>query len=201
MGTAMTPSKEMTRRQIDKAVANYRALLEKHAPEFASATVQVVLGQPELAREQFAVLRARVEAQGEIIIRRVRVDRTRTPMEAINATGCNKYVDDDVVVTMPQGEGDEVDVYFIPTRRFIPVAEVPAFLAQYGLVPDPRAQAAVNEADPTFADKYSNGTQWGENCCLTFRRCDDDERRVRCGRSGGGWNDNWFLSGVPAPRK
>lgn len=101
---------------------------------------------------------------------------------------------------MPQGEGDEVNVYFIPTKRFVPVNEVHAFLAQYGLVPDPRAQAAVNEADPAFADSHPNGSQWGDNCYLTFLRW-LDERGVRCGRHGHGWGGRWFLSGVPTPRK
>ena len=150
--------------------------------------------------EMVAVFRKHVEAQSDIIIRRVRVDRTRTPMGVINATGRNKYVNDDVVATMPQGEGDEVDVYFVPTKRFVPTNEVPAFLAQYGLVPDPRAQAAVNEQDPVFADEHPNGTQWGDNCCLAFYRWRDG-RRVYCDRSDVDWSGDWFLSGVPAPRK
>ena len=167
-----------------------------------SEDVQKVLKMPGNAAidEMTAVFRKHVEAQNDIIVRHVRVDRTRTPMEVINATGRNKYLDDEVVATMPKGKGDEVDVYFIPTKRFVPVKEVPAFLAQYGLVPDPRAQAAVNEVDPTFADKYPNGTQWGDNCYLAFNRWFDG-RSVNCYRIGHGWNDNWFLSGVLAPRK
>jgi len=167
-----------------------------------SEGVQKVLKMPgnTAIDEMVAVFRKHVEAQDDIIVRRVRVDRTRTPMEVINATGRKKYLNDDVVATMPQGEGDEVDVYFIPTKRFIPVKEVPAFLAQYGLVPDPRAQAAVNEADPAFADKYPNGSQWGDNCYLAFDRW-RGERRVDCYRSGSAWNVDWFLSGVLAPRK
>ncbi len=164
--------------------------------------VQNVLKMPGNAAidEMAAVFRKHVEAQSEFIIRHVRVDRTRAPMKVINATGRNKYLDDDVVATMPKGEGDEVDVYFIPTKRLIPVNEVAAFLAQYGLVPDPRAQAAVNEADPTFADKYPNGTQWVNDCYLTCFRW-YDERYVLCNRNAYDWNDRWFLSGVPASRK
>ncbi|TSC55183.1 MAG: hypothetical protein LiPW30_649 [Parcubacteria group bacterium LiPW_30] len=150
--------------------------------------------------EMVAVFRKHVEAQNDIIVRRVRVDRTRTPMEAINATGRNKYLSDDTVASMPQGEGDEVDVYFIPTRRFVPAKEVPAFLAQYGLVSDPRAQAAVNEADPAFADEHPNGTQWGNNCCLAFSRW-FSKRSVLCDRDDCVWHDGWFLSGVPVSGK
>jgi hypothetical protein len=93
-------------------------------------------------------------------------------------------------------------VHFVPTKRYVPVAEVPAFLAQHGLVPDPRAQAAVNEADPAFADTVRNGSQWGDNCDLEFS-CRDEGRIVRCGRhyDDGGWDSRWWLAGVPAPAK
>lgn len=56
----MTPS--TTGPQIDKAVANYRAMLEKFAPQFPADAVQKVLGQSELADEQFKVFRRRIEA-------------------------------------------------------------------------------------------------------------------------------------------
>jgi len=164
--------------------------------------VQGVLKMPGNAAidEIVEVFRKHVEAQSDIIVRRVRVDRTRTPQEVVDATGRTQYVDKNILATMPQGEGDEVDVYFIPTKRFVPAKEVPAFLAQYGLVPDPRAQAAVNEADSAFADKYPNGSQWVDNCYLTFYRWRGG-RDVRCDRSVSDWLDFWFLSGVPAPRK
>ena|SRR3989339_835073 len=47
---------------IDKTVANYRALLEKHFGEFDAEALQTVLRQPELATEQFDVFRRLVEA-------------------------------------------------------------------------------------------------------------------------------------------
>lgn len=213
--TTMTPSavKTTTQGQIDKAVANYRALLEKHASEFESSAVQTVLGQPEFAEAQFALFRTHVEsATGRVIapngivmpegtiVRHAHVDRTRASQEVIDATGRAKHVDLAVLATMPLGEGDEVDVHFIPTKRLVLASEVAALLAQYGLVPDSRAQAAINEADPAFADKYPNGTQWGNNCYLAFSRW-RGERYVRCRRDGSGWLGSWFLSGVPAPRK
>ena len=136
------------------------------------------------------------------VIRRVKVDRNRTPQEVVDATGRTRYLNlnEDVLATMPLGEGDEVDVYFVPTNRFVSVQEVPAFLARYGLVPDPRAQAAVNEADPACADERPNGSQWGKNCYLAFYRWDGG-RDVRCDRGDDDWGGSWFLSGVPAPRK
>ncbi len=193
-------TKTITDGQIENAVAKLRDALRKHRSEFAAEAAQTVLGVENLGMELLAPFRARIKAVSSIIIRRVRVDRTRTPQEVIDATGRRQYVDSDVLATMPKGEGEEVDVHFVPTKRFVLVVEVPAFLAQYGLVLDPRAQAAVNEADPAFANKYPNGTQWGDNCCLTFDRW-VGERSVSCGRDGSGWFDCWFLSGVPAPRK
>lgn len=151
--------------------------------------------------EMVAVFRKHVEAQGDIIVRRVRVDRTRTLQEVIVAIDRVSYVDEDVLATMPQGSGDEVDVYFVPTKRYVPAAEVPAFLAQHGLVPDPRAQASVNEADKAFADQYPNATSWGDNICLSFNRHRLRGRIVRCSRDERGWTSDWFLSGVPGPCK
>mgnify|MGYP001589970598 FL=1 len=194
------PIKSITVGQIGKFYDILVAALQKSG--LPSEPTQQVLEQQgaALADEFVLSVRNRVEAISSFIVRRVRVDRTRTPMEVINATGRNKYLNDDVVATMPQGEGDEVDVYFVPTKRFVPADEVSAFLAQYGLVPDPRAQAAVNEADPAFADKYPNGTQWGDNCYLTFDRW-YVERNVNCYRNDHDWDGSWFLSGVLAPRK
>ena len=37
------------------------------------------------------------------------------------------------------------------------------------------------------------------HCYLTFNRWNDD-RNVNCNRNDNDWNDNWFLSGVPASR-
>lgn len=145
--------------------------------------------------------RKRVETISIVIVRRVRVDRTRTPQQVVDATGRRKYIDADVLATVPQSEGDEVDVYFIPTAgRIVRMGKIPAFLAQYGLVPDPRAQAAVNEADRAFADKYPNCTQWGNDCCLIFSRY-DGERYIGCHRYGDNWGPNWFLSGVLVSHK
>ncbi|MHB8860515.1 MAG: hypothetical protein ACYC48_02145 [Minisyncoccota bacterium] len=193
-------TKTITDGQIENTVSKLRDALRKHRSEFAAEAAQTVLGVENLGMELLAPFRARIEAVSSIIIRRVRVDRTRTPQEVIDATGRRQYVDSDVLATMPKGEGEEVDVHFVPTKRFVLVVEVPAFLAQYGLVPDPRAQAAVNEADPAFADKYPNGTQWGDNCCLAFDRW-FGERSADCFRDGSDWSVHWFLSGVPAPRK
>jgi len=198
----MTPSAEsraMTDGQIAKAVSNYRALLEKHAGEFDSRTAQIVLGQPELANEMLSVFRRRAEAISEMIVRRVTVVRNRNPQEAISATNRTEYLNNEVVDDMPRCEGEEVEVYFFPLKKYTSVADVQRMMEECGLKPDPYAVDAVNEQDPIFADKHPNFTQWvdknGNHCYLAFSRW-DGKRDVDCSRSESGWDGDWFVCGV-----
>ena len=209
MVQTMTPfaeTKTMTAGQIDKAVANYRALLEKHAGEFNVGAVQTVLGQPELASEQFNVFRRRVEAVSTMIVRHVIVDRTRTPQQALDATGRRQYTGQKVVDAMPHGEGEAVDfVFFKPspesyTNGFLSNAALKKEFEFYGLTPDPMAQAAANEADPAFADQHPNGTHWqdanGTWYYAAFHRWDGGGRCVLVYRRGHDWGDRWWFGGV-----
>ena len=198
----MTPSvKPMTSGQTDKAVANYRAMLEKHAPEFESEAVQAVLGRPDLASKMFAVFRALVEALSNLIIHIVKVNRGRTPQEALDATGRVQYTDKDVVATMPRGEGEEAEVIFFNIARFVTNAELDQEYELRGLKPaDVYSLAAVNEADRDFAKEKPNGTQWkdaeGKYCFATFRQWGDDERRVSVYRDSHDWCDGWWFAGL-----
>ena len=200
MANATTKSETITPGQIGQI--NDRLATKLRESGLSSEGVQRVLMAPGGAaiNAMVAAFRSHVDAMSEIIVRRVKVDRERTPQAVIDATKRKQYINSTVLAAMPKGEGDEVDVHFVPTKRYVPAAEVPAFLAQYGLVPDPRAQAAVNEEDPAFADTYPNGSQWGDNCCLAFDRW-GGERSVHCSRVDDDWLGGWFLAGVPAPRK
>ncbi|OGI78609.1 hypothetical protein A3C57_00010 [Candidatus Nomurabacteria bacterium RIFCSPHIGHO2_02_FULL_33_12] len=195
----ITQSKTTTVGQIDKAVANYRALLDKHAKEFNTEAVQIVLGQPELATEQLAVFRKRVEAISNMIVRIVKVNRNQFPKEAINATGRVQYVNDSVLAEMPHGKGEEVKVYFFKISRQISCADLEKEYELRDLKPDPTAQTKVNEDDPAFADTYPNGSQWkdknGKLCFSTFNRY-DDERYVLVSRDDNDWYDHWWFAGV-----
>lgn len=204
MSENMTPSNTMTQGQIDKAVANYRALLEKHSREFDAAAVQTVLGQSELVDEQYAVFQRRVEMFSDCIVRRTKVDRHRSSQAALDATGRRQYTNSEVVNGMPVGEGDEVDVvYFKPkpweyTRPgLMSDNDLEKALARRGLKSDPRATIAANEDDPAFADNHPNGAHWKDAnwCFVAFNRW-RDERNVCVGRNDDGWGvDGWF-SGV-----
>jgi hypothetical protein len=205
MTTIMTPPKTMTAGQIDKAVANYRALLEKHSVEFDAKTVQMVLGQSELAGEQLSVFRRRVEMFSNLIVRTAKVNRSRSQQEAIDATGRVQHTDCEVVDAMPKAEADEVElVFFKPDfsnrNGRISDDDLEKEFELLGLKPaDPVSVASVNEADPAFADEKPHGTHWkdvnGDWCYATFRRwCVEREVFVGCGDFG--WLVDWWFAGV-----
>lgn len=206
---SMIPSssevKTTTEGQINKAVGNYRALLEKHSNEFPAEAVQTALGQPKLADEMLTVFRRFVEAVSNLIVRVVKVIRSRSTQEALDATNRAQYTDRKVVDSMPKGEGDEVEVVFFKPdlsqrNGFISDDDLEKEFELRGLKPaDPVSVAAVNEADPAFADEKPHGTHWkdakGNWCCATFNRW-RDERGVHVSRYDRDWSDYWWFAGV-----
>lgn len=201
MTEIMTPSEETTTvGQIDKAVANYRAMLEKHSPHFAASVVQQVLGSSELAKEQYELFRKHVEVRSSMIVRHATVNRSRSRQEAISATDRAEYLNDEVVATMLQGTGDSADVHFFKLDRYISDNDLEKEYALRGLKPaDPYALAAVNEADQAFADEHPNCTHWkdvdGNWCYAAFGRWGDG-RFVRVFRDDFEWSDDWWFAGV-----
>lgn len=166
-----------------------------------SEEVQRVLMVPGGAAidEMVAVFRKHVEAQSEMIVRRVKVDRSRTPRQVVEATGRTQCVDDKVLATMPLGEGEEVDVFFFPLKKGARAQEFEHALASRGLKADPYAQTAVNEADPAFADDHPNASQWDvqgrTSSYLVFNRWNNG-RSVDVDRRDDGWGGHWWVAGV-----
>ena len=89
----------------------------------------------------------------------------------------------------------------IPAGKLIPALrdlwDLEKEYALRGLIPaDPYSLAAVNEADPAFADKYPNGTQWkdasGNYCCAFFDRWRGG-RRVSVRWRGRAWGADWWF--------
>jgi hypothetical protein len=151
--------------------------------------------------ELAAVVRKFVEAVSNLLVRLVKVDRTRTPQEAISATGRAEYLDNNVVKAMPHGEGEKTQVVFFNVGRQLADEEADQEYELHGLKSaDPYSLAAVNEADPAFADTHPNCTHWkdanGKWCYIAFRRWDDGKRGVNVSRYGRDWHDFWWFGGL-----
>src|SRR3989338_8114210 len=201
MAKIMIASQQMTDGQIENVVAKLRDALRKHRGELGSEPVQQALGVENLGMELLAVIRKHVEALSNMIVRRVKVDRTRTPQAMLDATGRRQYTNRKVVDAMPRSEGEEVDVYLFKPRPeaykngFINDDDLEKEYEFHGLVPaDPYSLAAVIEADPAFADKHRNVTHWkdanGKLCYIAFSRW-DGERSVGVNRDGRVWFSEW----------
>jgi hypothetical protein len=205
----MTPSEvqEMTAGQINKAAANYRALLEKRSREFDTEAVQKALGRRELADEQFEVFRRHIEMFAGLLVRRVPVNRALTPQQALDATGRKQYTEQSVVDSMPRGQGDETATFFFQLRPeectrpgYVSCDDLEKAFARRDFVPEfPDDLAAINAADPSFADEHPNGTQWKDSkdrwCFAGFGRWRDGERDLRVDRGGHGWRGDWWFAG------
>lgn len=206
MAETMTPSEttktsfEMTDGQINKAVDQLRDALRKHRDEFSSEAVQQVLGTGNFGMQLLEPFRKLVEEviKSNLIIRRVTVDRSMTPQEALKATGRTRFFSVEVVNNMPQGEGDEVEVVLFNLGRLVDDDELDKEFKLRGLVPvDPFTLAAFNAANPTFADEHPNVTYWedvnNDHCCAVFDSfC---SVRVLC-RGGQKWNGRLWFAGV-----
>ena len=204
MVKTMTTS-TMTEGQVGRALGILGDKLRKHMKEFPSDIVQQVFGQAELGEEWLASFRRRVETLSSLIVRVVTVNGDRTPQQVIDATGRAQYVDKDVVNAMPRTASGEREVVFFKPR---PEAYENGWLSPealakeyeyFGLTPDPHAVAAVNEADPAFADQTPNAVQWpGANrkfYYAAFGRF-SGERRVDVRRCDGDWLGGWVFGGV-----
>jgi hypothetical protein len=209
--TQIMNAPEMTDGQIENAVNKLRDAMRKHRSEITSDVAQQVLGVENLEMMMFTPFRERAEALLNSIVRIVEVNRSRSPREALEATGRAQYTDRKLVNAMPKGEGDTVEVVFfkldLSSRNdFISDDDLDK---EYELrvlrSADPISVAAVNEADPAFADKKPHGTHWkdakGNWCRAVFERW-YGERTVRVNRScwyggwGGGWGGEWWFAGI-----
>lgn len=194
----MTPS--MTDDQVNKLVEQFRAYAIKHAKDYTSEASQVALGTKGLVEKMFVPFRERVEAVSNMIIRHVTVDLGLTGQQALKATGRVRYTTDSVVSAMPRPTVTEASVYFFNIGRDVSCADLYKEYELRGLEPvDPFTLAAVNKADPAFADSHPNATQWTDVndkfCYEAFTRW-GDERGVRVYQFVGDWLGEWWFGGV-----
>lgn len=108
----------------------------------------------------------RIESSSSIISRHVKVDRSSTPQQFLDATTIRQYTDRQVVDSMPKGSGDETYVYFFKIGRCINDDDLGKEYKLRHLTPvDPYTLIAVNKDDLGFSNKYPNYTYWkdGDN--------------------------------------
>lgn len=201
MEKTMTPSESITQSQIGKIQELLAAGLRK-AQLQQEPVQQVIETQGKaLTAALVAAVRTFVEAVSNLIARVVRVNRQRTPQEAIAATKRATYTDASVVSAMPKGEGEETTVSFFHVGRRLTDDELEKEFELRKFKPaDPYSLAAANEEDPAFADERPNGTHWkdkeGKWCYAAFDRWHDGKRRVGVDRNDDDWGDGWWFAGL-----
>jgi hypothetical protein len=203
--TKVMTATEMTDGQIENAVSKLRDAMRKHRFEITRDAAQQVLGAENLGMMLFGPFRERALAVSNLIIRKVPVNRKRFPQEALDATGRVQYTNQEVVDAMPKGEGDEAEVVFFKPdlserNGLISDDDLEKEFELRGLKPaDPISVAAVNEADPAFADEKPNCTHWKDTEGNWYYAAFDrfgGKRWVDVRRNDGGWDDGWWFAGV-----
>jgi len=200
---SLSPSK------IGKFQEMFGAALRKAEYLFDDEAQQIIENDwnelcPELESACVAAInKVRERKRNTIVVVAKKVDYTRTPLLAIQATRRTENLTNSVVATMPrraEGMVENLPVVFFKLGRNVTAEELEREYEHRGLVPDPYAQAAINEQDSAFADEHPNGTQWGResnaSSCLSFHRWGDGRRRVYCGRDVSSWDGRWWFAGV-----
>lgn len=202
MSTNIAPiAEEITAGQIGRAADRFSERCRVNASLLPKNTVQVVLEDEgdALAREMFEVFHARVERCAKMITRRVKVNRSLTHKQALDATARMKRVNVEVLKTAPKCDGEEVNLYFFDLSYDPTADELDREMEIRGLKPDFDALAAINAADPSFADERPNVTQWrnanGKACFAVFSHW-RGERYVRVFRDDRGWYRHCRFAGV-----
>ncbi len=208
MAQTMTPSNPMTLKQVDKAVAHYRALLMTHRTAIGdSAAVQAVLGQNRYLGEQIGVLRKHIAMTVGSIVHTVRtIDRSRSNEQVLIDTGRKIYSDSAVVATMPRGtkSSARLHIFNVDKSKYkdgvLSCNDLAEEYRQRGLRVDVEALADYCKKNPAAADEKGLACQWidadGKYCFAAFYRW-PDARRVYVSRGGLDWHDDWSFAGVP----
>jgi hypothetical protein len=195
MSSDMTP-------QINKAVSNYRALLESRGVKFPTDAFQSVLGNQAFATAQFELMRDYVEMSTGILVRDVTVDLSLTGMDAIRATGRKFYGSEHLANNMPRATYQGGQIHFFKVGKWInkhgPLIE--AKRRGFSAMANPHSLAAYNAKHPEFADTHPNATTWpgdeqDEVCYAAFRRW-HGRRDVDVSQGGNVWFDDWWLAAV-----
>lgn len=196
----------MTHPQIDDLANKLRDAARTHCDEIDKDDAQAGLRSENIGMRLFVEFRRIVDEIKKRIDHVVTVDRTRTPQQALAASGRRQHVTREVVDSMSRGTGEKVKLtYFKPgpecyKNGVISCVTLAEEYKKRGLVPDPQAQIDDNAANPDFADTTPNACQWvdagGDYCYAAFRRW-GGERGVDVHRGVSGWVGSWAFAGVP----
>lgn len=197
----MIPSIEpITDEQINKLIKVFVTKLRRHKNELLANVIENMLRDPMLGDRLYKRFRTLVEVDNNMAVRTVTVNRKRSAREALKATRREQYVTDSLVAKMPKGTATKVEVIFFKLGRYVTHAELNKEYKLRHLKPaDPFALAAVNQADPAFADEKPNITQWknekGKYCHISFSS-DKIERDVAIREGDDHFHDEWWFAGV-----
>jgi len=143
-----------------------------------------------------------VEKMEEMITRNVMVNRSCTPEEMLKATGRKLYLNNEVVTLMPRHQSDREEIFFFKLGFSASDEYVEGMYKFLRLEPANLYEiAAVNEADPAFADYHPNVTHWRENesgkwCYAAFAQ-QHNERHVSVNhRFESDYPDYWWFAGI-----
>ncbi len=215
--TPSTPREDIiTAGQTGKIADNLSAALRKSELQSASAQRVLEHSGDKMTTELLEIVRKYVEAESRTSVRRIKVDRTRTPQEALDATGRTQFAEGvagsgrielgerKVVDSMPSCTDAEVELVFF--RLYLQSGSISKddLVREYkrrGLeAADPISVAALNEADPAFAGEMSSHcTQWkdaDDKWCVIISSVFHGEPRIYVRHDDGNWDDRYWFVGV-----
>lgn len=139
----------------DDQVGHIKSLIDKQLRSLTNGQAQAIIINGDVYQcHHQQTLDEVLVAVTNTIIRKVKVNRTRSPKEMLDATKRTQYTTNSVVKIIPKGEGEETTVEFFKLSKYVSDNDLDLEYQKRGLIPDPYAQAAVNEADPAFADEH-----------------------------------------------
>lgn len=152
----------------DLLMAKFRKYVQLYQLSKRAAQTAIMDHGEELAQEMFELVRKRIEAHSDLVVRRVSVNRTE-PLEQllkrIKTANLSDFIDEDTFFTIPK-EGpvyEEIDLFFLPMKYDMTMSNAKDLLEEYGLVLDPFAQTQFYLQDPAFAREYRHTTSWDIN--------------------------------------
>lgn len=214
--TSLTP---LTAPKIEKLVEVYRASLIRANPTSPQLQDLIEHGweelRPELEIAQSEAVdrviasreyRSQDGRNGQAIIRTVKnIRRNRTGLQALAATGCVICGEDLAIRSLPAGQGEEeVELhYFRHDKQYLTHDELALEYEMRGLIPDPQAQIADNEAGTGLTNTGTNGTHWkngqGDWCIIIFSQSGGTRCVIISSKWGFRWHGDWLCAGVRKP--